>query len=81
MLTISELKERDVVNILDGRRLGFVEDIEIDLNEGRVTAIVVPGRRRFLGLFGRTHDYVIPWEKIKKIGTDVILVELSTFAE
>ncbi len=77
MMRTSDLGTRDVVNVVDGRRLGTVSDIEIDMESGKITAIVVPGASRFLGVLGRGDDYVIPWERIKKIGPDVILVELS----
>lgn len=76
-----ELKLKEVVNILDGKRLGTITDIEIDIEDGRLTAIVVPGPGRFLGLFGRSEDIVIPWEKINKIGVDCILVESPQYAD
>ena len=80
MLTkTSELREREVVNILDGRRLGLASDLEIEVETGRIKAIVVPGPGKFLLLFGNDEDYVIPWEKIIKIGVDVILVEASDY--
>lgn len=75
MLKTSDLKIKEVVNVVDGRRLGTITDIEIDLESGRLTAIVVPGAGKFLGMFGKNEDIVIPWEKIHKIGLDVILVE------
>ncbi|HBS58727.1 MAG TPA: YlmC/YmxH family sporulation protein [Firmicutes bacterium] len=75
MLKTSDLKIKEVINVADGRRLGTITDIEIDLDSGRLTAIVVPGTGKFLGLFGKNDDIVIPWEKIHKIGLDVILVE------
>jgi len=78
MLKTSDLKLKEVVNILDGRRLGTITDVEIDIDTGKLTAIVVPGQARFLGLFGRNEDIVIQWEKINKIGLDVILVEESS---
>lgn len=77
----SDLKLKEVVNISDGKRLGTITDIEIDVEQGKLTAIVVPGQGKFLGLFGRNEDIVIPWEKIHKIGLDVILVEAAVFAE
>ena len=81
MLKTSDLKVKEVINIIDGKRLGVITDIEIDVESGRLTSIVVPGNGRFLGLFGRNEDVVIPWEKISKIGFDVILVETATFGE
>lgn len=78
---VSDLKAKTVVNMLDGKQLGGVVDIELDIESGRLTAIVVPGPGRFLGLFGRGGDIVIPWEKISKIGVDCILVESTQFAD
>ncbi len=72
----SELRARDVINIVNGKRLGLVADLELDLDQGRILAIVIPGPGRFFGLFGKEKDYVIPWEKIAKIGDDVILVDV-----
>ncbi|MEW6309024.1 MAG: YlmC/YmxH family sporulation protein [Bacillota bacterium] len=81
MIKTSDLRQRDVINILDGRRLGMMSDIEVDLENGRVTAIIVPGPGRVLGLFARDADYVIPWRSIRKIGIDVILVELPNYTD
>lgn len=77
----SDLRAREVVNIIDGRRLGLTSDFEIDAETGTIKALVVPGPGRFLWLFGRNDDLVIPWERIKKIGIDVILVEAPGFSE
>ena len=77
----SELREREVVNILDGKRLGLASDLEIDATTGKIRAIVVPGPGRFLWVFGRSDDFVIPWEKIRRIGVDVILVEIPEYVD
>ncbi|HEY8449610.1 MAG TPA: YlmC/YmxH family sporulation protein [Bacillota bacterium] len=74
---LSDLGRRDVINIVDGRRLGYVVDLEVEPSEGYIQAIIVPGRPRLFGLFGRERDLVIPWDCIVKIGEDVVLVELS----
>ena len=81
MLKTSDLKLKEVINVNDGKRLGAITDIEIDIETGRLTAIVVPGQGRFLGFFGRNEDMIIPWDKINKIGMDVILVEAANFTE
>ena len=81
VVSTRDLKQKEVVNVLDGKRLGTITDIEIDIDAGKLTAIVVPGAGRFLGIFGRNDDIVIPWEKIHKIGLDVILVEAVGFTE
>lgn len=75
MVKISELKQREVININDGKRLGIVYDVEIDMEKGTVDAIVIPGTGRVMGLFSRESDIVVSWENIKKIGTDVILID------
>ncbi|MEA4846520.1 MAG: YlmC/YmxH family sporulation protein [Clostridiaceae bacterium] len=75
MVKISELKQREVININDGRRLGIVYDVEIDMEEGRIDALVIPGTGRILGLFSKESDIVVNWADIRKIGADVILID------
>ena len=76
MERIADLQCKEVVNITDGCRLGYVSDVELDILTGKVVAIVVPGKCRFFGLFGRADDYVIPWQCIRRFGEDIILVEV-----
>ncbi|MHB1420460.1 MAG: YlmC/YmxH family sporulation protein [Bacillota bacterium] len=81
MVRISDLRLRDVINVIDGRRLGSIKDIDLDLEDGKVKTLILPGNGRFMGLFGKNDDLEIPWEKITKIGVDVILVELNSFTD
>ena len=74
-VSLEELKYKEVVSVADGGRFGFVGDIEIDLREGKIRALLIPGRLRFWGLFGREKDRRIPWESIRQFGEDIILVE------
>ena len=69
---VTELRCKEVINITDGQRLGFVSDVEVQLPEGKVLALVVPGPCRFFGLFGRKDDFVIPWNCIRQIGDDIL---------
>lgn len=78
MARLYDLRQKEIVNISDGARYGFVSDMEIDPEAGQVTALVVPGPGRVLGVFGRDQEYRIPWEKIDKIGDDIILVNCDT---
>ena len=71
----SSLKCKEVVNICDGARLGFVSDVEVDLKNGRIAAIVVPGPCKLFGMVGRKDDFVIPWHCIQQIGDDFILID------
>ena len=74
-MRVTELHCKEVICVGDGRRLGFVSDVEVTVPEGNVVSIIVPGPCRFLGLWGRRDDYVIPWNCIRRIGPDIILVE------
>ena len=76
-IRVTELHCKEVICVADGRRLGFVTDVEVELPKGNVVAIVVPGPCRFLGVFGRRDDFVIPWSCIRKIGPDIILVDIK----
>ena len=72
---IRDLRCKEVINICDGCRIGYVEDVDIRIPEGQVTAVVVYGPCRFFGLFGRGEEYYIPWECIQRIGDDIILID------
>jgi YlmC/YmxH family sporulation protein len=75
MVKTSELKQKEVINVNDGRRLGLVSDMEINMETGVLEAIVIPAGGKFLGFFSKENDIVIGWNSIKKIGVDVILVD------
>lgn len=76
-MSLSELRQKEVINTRDGRSLGRVMDIEFCICDGRVTALVVPGEFCFSALLrGERTGIVIPWEKICKIGDDVVLVDV-----
>ncbi|NOU95391.1 YlmC/YmxH family sporulation protein [Paenibacillus sp. LMG 31456] len=76
-MKISDFQTKDVINIVDGKKLGQVSDLELDLRNGRIESIVVPNGSRFFGLFGGATDVVIPWKNIVKIGMDVVLVKID----
>ena len=77
MTKYSKLRQKEVVNVLDGARLGFICDLLLDQCTGKICAIVVPGPSRFSLFFKGERDQVIPWKNIRKIGEDVILVEID----
>jgi YlmC/YmxH family sporulation protein len=73
-----ELKQKEVVNVLDGKRLGTTVDLTFDPADGTIRSITVPGPFSITDtLRGKTTGYVIPWNKVCKIGDDVVLVELD----
>ena len=71
-----DFKHKEVINITDGKRLGFVQDVTANLETGIITSIIVPGNAKLFNIFSSSNDIVIPWEKIKCIGEDIILVEI-----
>ena len=74
-MKFSQLQCREVICIRDGRRLGFVSDVLIEIPEGNLCAIVVPAPGKLLPLPGHQEDYIIPWNCIQKIGPDIVLVD------
>lgn len=71
-----DFKHKEVININNGKRLGFVQDVCANLENGRITSIIVPGSKKLMNMFAREDDIVIDWERIKCIGDDVILVDI-----
>lgn len=72
-----DFKHKEVINIVDAKRLGYVQDVCADLGTGKITSIIVPGStNKFMSLFSSNNDIEIPWEKIRCIGEDLILVEI-----
>ncbi len=75
-LSTCELREKEVINLCDGARLGCPGDFELNISDGKITAIIVPRPCGFLGL-SHANDIFIPWNRIECIGEDAILVRLS----
>ena len=73
-ITFTDLKQREVINIFDGRKLGRITDLVFDIESGKVEGIVVPGEKK---IFRKTDDIFIPLEKLKRIGDDVILIGIE----
>ncbi len=71
-----DFKHKEVINITNGKRLGFVQDVCADLETGMITSIIVPGSNKMLNIFASNNEIVIPWKDIKCIGEDLILVEI-----
>ena len=71
-----DFKHKEVINITNGKRLGFVQDVTADFKTGTIKEIIVPGNTKFLNLFSSKDELIIPWNSIKTIGEDIILVEL-----
>ncbi len=76
-MRLCELEDKAVVNMVDGRVLGNVVDLEFHPGCGQIEALIVPGPGRCFGLFGREFELVIPWKCICKIGPDTVLVQID----
>jgi len=76
--SLSDLRNKEVINIKNGAKLGYVDDVEINMKNATVLALIVFGRPRFFGLFGRDEDLIIKCEDINLIGEDTILVSFET---
>ena len=64
------------VSLADGTRFGYVGDLEVDTDLGQITALIIPGRPRLLGLLGREPDRTIPWSAVRRFGEDIVLADL-----
>ena len=74
----SDLKRKEVISEVDGVKIGYIDDLILDKNSAKVVAIVIFDRNFLFGIFGRREDYIIPWEKIRLIGEDAIIISCVT---
>lgn len=72
---MSDLKNKEVINVVGGKRLGYVSDVEVDTIDARLLSIILPGEGG--GLFSRSPTIKIPWACIEHIGEDLIIVRLK----
>ena len=75
-MRFTQLQCKEVICVSDGKRLGFITDVQVEVPDGKICAIVVPGPCRILGIAGRSKDYLIPWSAVRKIGPDIVLVDI-----
>ena len=74
---ITDMHDKEVINLSDGARLGFVDDVEVDTCTAQIVALVICGRSKFFGLLGREQDIVIGWKDIEVVGEETILVNFA----
>ncbi len=77
MVRACDLKQREVINIVNAERLGYIYDVDIDFETGKITSVIVPGRRNIFSFFKKRNDYIIPWDKIITVGRELVLVKLD----
>ena len=76
-MRICELREKEVVNVCDGERLGNICDVDFEERTGRICSLIIPGPCKVFGIIGRDSEYIIPYECVKRIRADVVLVEVE----
>lgn len=72
---MGELRCKEVINVNDGSRYGYVSDVALDLETGKMTALIVQGRPRLFGLLGHEPDRLFSWPSVRCFGEDIILVD------
>ena len=78
MVRLCELRDKEVINVCDGERLGNVCDIDFDEKTGQICTLIIPGPCNVLGILGRDHEYIVPYQCVCRIGSDVVLVQVDT---
>lgn len=78
MVRACDLKQREVINVVNAERLGYVYDVDIEFETGRIRSLIIPNRRGVFGFFSKRNDYVIPWEKIVAVGREIVLVRMDS---
>ena len=76
-MRICELKQKEVINVCNGQKLGYVVDVDFNFDTGCIVALIVPGPCKLWGILGREQEYIIPFCCIQNVGPDVILVEIK----
>ncbi|MPQ42468.1 YlmC/YmxH family sporulation protein [Clostridium tarantellae] len=76
LFSLNNLRSMEVINVLDGKRLGFINDVKIDCDENRIISLLIPGEKS--SWFSKGDAIEVQWENVEKVGLDVILVNLET---
>ncbi len=74
---LEKLRDKEIISMVDGVRLGNVCDLEIDSETGQIASLIIFGEPKYFGFFGREEDIIIPFENVSVIGEDSILVEYT----
>ena len=80
-MLLQDLQSKDVVNVVDGSKLGKVTDLEIDSASGKILSVIVNNNSRFINFFTGNNQITIKWDQIVKIGGEVIIVNSSSFSK
>ena len=72
---IGELRSKQVVCVKSGEILGYISDVEMNIKTGNLESLVIFGKSKLFGLFGKSEDIIIPWSDIEVIGHETVLVK------
>ncbi len=78
IILLSQLKQMEVVDISEGRRLGFISDIVFNEDFTKIESLVIPNQNGLLSIFKKKDEIHMKWNQIKTIGIDIILVDSSS---
>ena len=78
---ISDLQERQIVNIADGKCLGTIKDIELNVLDGTIQALVLPNTGGFWSMLQNQGELLIPWQKVIRLGVDVVLIDMPELVD
>ena len=76
-MRVADLRQKEVINNCDCKRLGYVEDIIFDCKTGRVESLVIMGPSKLCGLICAEYEYIVPYSCIQKMGEDIIIVKVN----
>lgn len=76
-MRIYDLRQKEVINICDCQKIGYIADVEFDPECGEITHIIIPGPCKIWGIIGRDQEYIIDFRCVKQIGPDVVLVDVD----
>ena len=71
--SLNALRTMEVIDIKTGSKIGYIKDFVIDIKASKVVSILLPGLPK--GWFSKDEDIEIPWNKVKKAGIEVILID------
>ena len=74
-VSFNSLRCKEVINVCDGCRLGYIDDLIIDCNSGAVCEVEIPLRRKFFSFI--SERITVPWNCIERIGDDIIIVSID----
>ena len=77
MHRMNDLMKMEVINLYDGRRVGYVSDVAADFHTGKIDSIIIYGTGKFLRRYNHKADLIIPYNRIISVGEDLVIVDLD----